>query len=209
MQLNYVNVDQNETITLYQPLLYSIAYKMVGTVMDAEDIVQDTFLKWLKTEQRKINNTKAYLIKSVTNTCINHINQLNKKKENLLDSINHPSFIDKIELPNFDFKNELSEAIGILLKKLEPSERAVFVLREIFNFDYTELTEILDKKKENCRQLLCRAKEKLNQEKDRFNVNLDVHTQFVDKFKGACTFGEVGNFIENLKNDISAKLNHI
>ena len=202
-------MSQNETITLYQPLLYSIAFKMVGTVMDAEDIVQDTFLKWLKTEQKKINDTKAYLIRSVTNTCLNHINQLNKKKENLLEAINHPSFIDKIELPNFDFKNELSEAVGVLLKKLEPTERAVFILREIFNFDYSELTEILDKKKENCRQLLCRAKEKLNQEKERFHVNLDVHSQFVDKFKSACTLGEVANFIENLKKDISQKLNAI
>lgn len=209
MHINYVDVSQNETITLYGPLLYAIAYKMVGTVMDAEDIVQDTFLKWLKTEQKKINDTKAYLIKSVTNTCLNHIKQLNKTKENLLESINHPSFIDKIELPNFDLKNELSEAISVILKKLEPTERAVFILREIFNFDYGELTEILDKKKEHCRQLFCRAKEKLNQEKDRFHVNLDVHSQFVEKFKSACTFGEVGNFIDNLKKDISQKLNNI
>lgn len=209
MHVKYVDVSQNETITLYGPLLYAIAYKMVGTVMDAEDIVQDTFLKWLKTEQKKINDTKAYLIKSVTNTCLNHIKQLNKTKENLLEAINHPSFIDKIELPNFDLKNELSEAISVILKKLEPSERAVFILREIFNFDYGELTEILDKKKEHCRQLFCRAKEKLNQEKDRFHVNLDVHSQFVEKFKSACTFGEVGNFIDNLKKDISQKLNNI
>ena len=209
MHLKYVDVSQNETITLYGPLLYAIAYKMVGTVMDAEDIVQDTFLKWLKTEQKKINDTKAYLIKSVTNTCLNHIKQLNKTKENLLEAINHPSFIDKIELPNFDLKNELSEAISVILKKLEPTERAVFILREIFNFDYGELTEILDKKKEHCRQLFCRAKEKLNQEKDRFHVNLDVHSQFVEKFKSACTFGEVGNFIDNLKKDISQKLNNI
>ena len=209
MPLNNIAVSQNETITLYRPLLYSIAYKMVGTVMDAEDIVQDTFLNWLKAEQKKINNTKAYLIRSVTNTCLNHINQLNRKKESLLESINHPSFIDKIELPNFDIKNELSEAISVLLKKLEPTERAVFILREIFNFDYGELTEILDKKKENCRQLFCRAKEKLTQEKDRFHVSLDVHSQFVDKFKSACTLGEVGNFIENLKKDISHKLTNI
>ncbi|MCG8322932.1 MAG: sigma-70 family RNA polymerase sigma factor [Cytophagales bacterium] len=209
MHVKYVDVSQNETITLYGPLLYAIAYKMVGTVMDAEDIVQDTFLKWLKTEQKKINDTKAYLIKSVTNTCLNHIKQLNKTKENLLEAINHPSFIDKIELPNFDLKNELSEAISVILKKLEPTERAVFILREIFNFDYGELTEILDKKKEHCRQLFCRAKEKLNQEKDRFHVNLDVHSQFVEKFKSACTFGEVGNFIDNLKKDISQKLNNI
>ena len=209
MHTNYVDVSQNETIALYRPLLYSIAYKMVGTVMDAEDIVQDTFLKWLKTEQKKINDTRAYLIRSVTNTCLNHLKQLNKTKTNLLDAINHPSFIDKIELPNFDLKNELSEAIGVLLKKLDPTERAVFILREIFNFDYADLTEILDKKKDNCRQLLCRAKEKLNQEKERFNVSLDVHAQFVDKFKSACTLGEVGNFIENLKKDISQKLNKI
>lgn len=179
---------------------------MVGTAMDAEDMVQDTFLNWLKTEQKKVNDTKAYLIRSVTNTCLNHLTKINKKKESLLDAIHHQNFMDKIELPNFDIKNELSEAIAVLLKKLEPTERAVFVLREIFNFEYHELTEILDKKKENCRQLVCRAKEKLNQEKMRFSVNIESHSQFMDKFKSACTFGEVGSLIDNLKKDIPSKI---
>jgi len=198
-------VNQSEIILQYQPILYSIAYKMVGTVMDAEDIVQDTFLKWLKAEKEKINNTKAYLIASVTNTCINHLKQLNKKKSRLFELFEHPSFIEKIELPNFDIKNELSVAVNVLLKKLEPAERAVFILKEIFNFDYIQLTEILDKKTENCRQILCRAKEKLNQEKSKFHVSIDTHSQFFEKFISASTSGEIGAFIDNLKHDITLK----
>lgn len=181
-------------------MLYAIAYKMVGTVMDAEDMVQDTFLNWFKTEQKKVIDTKAYLIKSVTNSCLNHIKKIGKKKESLLEAM------DIIELPNFDIKNELSDAISVLFKKLEPTERAAFVLREVFNFEYHELTEIIDKKKENCRQLVCRAKEKLNQEKMRFNVSLESHNQFLDKFRSACVLGEIGSLIENLKKDISIKI---
>ncbi len=202
-------MNQGETIAHYQPMLYAVAIKMVGTVMDAEDIVQETFLNWLKTEQEKIINTKAYLIRSVTNKSINHLNQLSKKREEILDSINHTSFIDKLDLSKFDLKEEIADAIAVLMKKLEPTERAVFVLKEVFNIEYTELTDILDKKKENCRQLLCRAKEKINAEKERFSINIDSHSQFVDKFKNACTFGELSNFIDSLKQDISDKLNNI
>ncbi len=200
-------MSQNESILQYQPLLYAIAYKMVGTVMDAEDMVQDTFLNWFKTEQKKVNDTKAYLIKSLTNTCLNHIKKIGKKKENLLEAIHSQNIMDIIEFPNFDIKNELSDAISVLLKKLEPTERAAFVLREVFNFEYQELTEVIDKKKENCRQLVCRAKEKLNQEKSRFNVSLESQNQFLDKFRGACVFGEIGTLIESLKKDISLKIN--
>ncbi len=200
-------MSQNESILQYQPLLYAIAYKMVGTVMDAEDMVQDTFLNWFKTEQKKVKDAKAYLVKSLTNACLNHIKKIGKKKESILESIHNQSLMEIIELPNFDIKNELSDAISVLLKKLEPTERAAFVLREVFNFEYHELTDIIDKKKENCRQLVCRAKEKLNQEKMRFNVSIESHNQFLDKFKSACVFGEIGNLIDSLKKDISLKIN--
>ncbi len=199
-------MSQEETISLYQPLLYSIAYNILGKVADAEDIVQDTFLKWFRVEHQKVENSKAYLVKSVKNACLNHINVLQRRKEVFFETIDFSQFIGKLEMPNFDLKNEISEAVGILFKKLEPNERAVFLLKEVFDFDYNDLTAVLDKTKENCRQLLSRAKDKLKQEKGRFNLNKDTHNQLLDNFYSATSFGEIGNFIDELKKDISDKV---
>src|SRR5688572_23791417 len=80
-------MDAAQTITLYQPLLQTIAYNIVRCKQDAEDIVQETFMKWLSAEQGKIENTKAYLIKAVTNNCLNHLNSLKKKKEEYLENV--------------------------------------------------------------------------------------------------------------------------
>ena len=199
-------MSQEETISLYQPLLYSIAYKILGRVADAEDIVQDTFLKWFSVDHQKIENSKAYLVKSVKNACINHINVLQRRKEVFFETVDFSQFAGKLEMPNFDLKNEINQAAIILLKKLEPSERAVFLLKEVFDFDYNDLTEVLDKTKDNCRQLLSRAKDKLKQEKGRFNLNKDTRNQFFDNFYNATSFGEIGNFIDGLKKEISDKV---
>lgn len=199
-------MSQEETISLYQPLLYAVAYRILGRVADAEDIVQDTFLKWFSVDHQKIENSKAYLVKSVKNACMNHINVLQRRKEVFFETVDFSQFVGKLEMPNFDLKNEINQAAGILLKKLEPSERAVFLLKEVFDFDYNDLTEVLDKTKDNCRQLLSRAKDKLKQEKGRFNLNKDTRNQFLDNFYSATSFGEIGNFIDGLKKDISDKV---
>lgn len=154
------------TITLYQPVLHAIALKMVGSIQDAEDIVQDTFLRWLTIDHTKVKNTKAYLIRSVTNNCINHINSFKEKKKEYLDAVKMPEFIDKLDISHLDFKQEMTAALAMLQKKLEPLEKAVFVLREGFDFDYEDLQLLFDKKKEYCRQLVSRAKRKLANSND-------------------------------------------
>merc|ERR1711939_411348 len=88
---------QAKTIALYQPMLQAIAYKMVGCMHDAEDMVQDAFLKYLTVDQEKIVNAKAYLIKSVTNNCLNHLNSLKEKKKDYLESVKLPDLFEKID----------------------------------------------------------------------------------------------------------------
>jgi len=179
---------------------------MVGSIEDAEDIVQDTFLKWLTIDTSKISNTKAYLIKSVTNNCLNHLNTIKRKKNELMDGTF--DFIEKnkeLDITKFDLENEVSEALEIIHKKLEPVEKAIYLLREVFNFEYDELQEIFDKKKDHCRQLLSRAKEKLNQEKSRFSIDLTKHTQMLDSFKKACDLGHATDLIHDLGQDIAQR----
>lgn len=194
---------------MYQPMLVSIAYKMVNNLMDAEDIVQDTLLKFLSSNRQHIQNIKAYLIKSVTNNCINHLKKLKQNAEELIDPLLHAEWIGSFD---FDFQKvdldiELSAALKVLMQKLEPSERAVYLFREVFSFDYSEIAEIVEKKKDNCRQLFCRAQSKLQEEKSRFNLNMDHHRQTFNSFVESCREGSFKNLIDSLKSDIAEKLN--
>jgi RNA polymerase sigma factor, sigma-70 family len=185
-------------------MLQQIAMRMLRCKADAEDVVQETFIKWLSQEQEKIKNTKAYLIKSVTNNCINHLNSLRNKRLEYLESFHWPDFIEKFrentDLSHLDVESELSKALQVLQSKLEPLERAVYVLKEVFDFDYKALQELLDKKQDHCRQLFCRAKKKLKEETDHFNAVIQPKkTALLESFKKACEFGQPFDFVAQLR----------
>lgn len=185
-------------------MLQGIAMKMLRCKADAEDIVQETFIKWLSQEQEKIRNTKAYLIKAVTNNCINHLNALKKKRLEYMESFHWPEFIEKLKVTadfsHIDIEAELSKAFQVLQNKLEPLERAVYVLKEVFDFDYKALQELLDKKQDHCRQLFCRAKKKLKQEQDHFSaVFQPKKTALLESFRKACEFGQPSDLVAQLQ----------
>jgi RNA polymerase sigma-70 factor (ECF subfamily) len=200
-------MNNAQTIALYQPLLHAIAYNLVRCKHDAEDIVQETFIKWLSIDQEKIQNTKAYLIKAVTNNCLNHLNSLKRKKEEYIDNVTEAIHrFKENNLSHIDLEIDLPAAIQFLSAKLEPLERAVFVLKEAFDFDYEALQVTLDKKKEHCRQLFCRAKKKLNEETAK--VNFPNASRLVASFKNASAFGNAADLINELKRDISTALSN-
>ena len=197
-------MTQGQTILLYQPILQGIAMRMLRCKADAEDIVQETFIKWLSQEQTKIKNTKAYLIKAVTNNCLNHLSSIRTKRTEYLESFQWPEFFERFkettDLSHIDLEAELSKALQVLQNKLEPLERAVYVLKEVFDFDYKSLQEVLDKKQDHCRQLFCRAKKKLHDETDYFNaVFQPKKTALLASFRKACEFGQPFDFVAQLR----------
>ena len=197
-------MNQANTITLYQPMLHTIAYNMVRCKEDAEDIVQETFIKWLSIDHQKIENTKAYLIKAVTNNCLNHLSSLRKKKEEYIDNVSEViKNFKETNLAHLDLDVNLSAAFKVLLAKLEPLERAVYVLKEVFDFEYDELQNTLDKKKEHCRQLFSRAKKKLSEETSKINFELPDSAKLIESFKNACHLGNPTELVSELKKDIS------
>ena len=197
-------MTQAQTIALYQPLLHRIAYNLVRSNADAEDIVQETFLRWLTIDQEKIANTKAYLIKAVTNNCLSHLESLKKKKEEYIESFNSIELVQKLKEVNFshlDLDVELKNAFKVLQTKLQPLERAVFLLKEVFDFDYDSLQKTLDKKKDHCRQLLARARKKLSDETSKVHFDMPDVSQLMDKFKSE----SMSDLISHLKEDIKKK----
>lgn len=177
---------------------------MVRSKADAEDIVQETFIKWLLQEQKKIKNTKAYLIKALTNNCLNHLNLLKTKRLESLENFHWQEFVEKFkestDLSHIDLEVELGKAFQVIQTKLEPLERAVYVLKEVFDFDYHALQQVLDKKQEHCRQLFCRAKKKLQEETDHFHSVFQPRKEaLLESFRKACEFGQPVDFIAQLR----------
>ncbi len=193
-------MTHSANITLYQPLLQSIAFKMLGCMHDAEDMVQDAFLKYLAVDPKKIENTKAYLIRSVTNNCLNHLNSLKQKKKEYLESVKLPELFEKIDFSSLDFKQELDAMLSVLHKKLGPLERGLYLLREGFDFEYDELQQIFNKKKDHCRQMVCRAKEKLARETEKFTYSFDSEKYF-SAFQKDCSDGNFDDLINHLNDE--------
>lgn len=190
-----------QTITLYQPLLQTIAYNLVRCKQDAEDIVQETFMRWLSAEQSKIENTKAYLIKAVTNNCLNHLNSLKKKKEEYLENVSEVFLkFKETNLSHLDIDINVSAALNVLASKLEPLERAIFLAKEVFDIDYDTIQEAFDKKKDHCRQLFCRAKKKLSEETSK--IHIPSKSEMLTAFRNMCDTGDTDDVVNALKRDI-------
>lgn len=195
-------MDKYQSVTLHLPTLQAVALQMLGSMADAEDVVQDTIEKWLTIDTSKIKNAKAYLVTSVRNNCLNHLNNLKRKGEECLHSVHVENFIDKYreaEIFKFDFENELHAAIEQVNKKLEPLERGIFVLREFFDVEYEELQQIFDKKTAHCRKLFSRAKAKLKVAEP---LEERAHPEFKENFVSAARHGKLNEFINYLRDSL-------
>lgn len=189
----------------YKSLLFSMAYNMLGSVDAAEDIVQDTFLKWMETQEGSVKHPKAYLVKIVTNTCINYLNSARVQREEYVGVwLPEPLLNQGITTGHerIETYHALSLGILVLLEKLTPQERAIFLLKEIFSYDYYELADIFDKTEDNCRQILKRAKENLGKDSRRFEVDMKAHEQMLNKLLQATAEGNMEDLIQLLKEDI-------
>lgn len=147
----------------YKSLLFTLAYQLTGSVSDAEDAVQDVFVKACDVHPERLEEPKAYLCKMVTNHCLNLQKSSRKRREKYVG----PWLPEPIRTPEDTLETTivrrdlLSYAMLVLLERLTPTERTVFVLREALGFDYSEIAELLDKRETSCRMLLSRARRKM------------------------------------------------
>lgn len=144
----------------YHTYLFSIAYRMLGTVTDAEDIVQDLFLS-VKIEIKDVENVKAYLAKITINRCLNFLNSARYKREIYTGPWLPEPYVTPAQQPldKIITDEAISYAFLVLMERLTPTERAVFVLREAFSYNYKDIVEVLEKTEANCRKIYSRAKQ--------------------------------------------------
>lgn len=200
-------VDKAEIEQLYQTywqLLFSIAYRLLGTRLEAEDIVQDVFLSLQSVEREHIENMKAFLCKSVTNRCLNLLKSAKKKRELYVGSwLPEPLYDDDSNEPlrQIEQREEISYAYLVMLDQLSPIERVAFVLREAFGYEYQEIAEIVAKSAENCRKICSRARQKMK-ESEPHRLPSPEHDTVVMQFIDLVRTGKIADVISLLSDQV-------
>src|SRR5215475_1694335 len=193
----------------FRPLLFSIAYRMTGSVADAEDIVSEAFVRFqlAKLKGQTIASPKTYLSTITTRLSIDHLRLARVHRERyvgtwlpepLLDD-GASDFTERVELAD-----SLSMAFLVLLESLAPTERAVFLLHDVFEFDYARIARIVDKSEANCRQLAVRARRHVDERRPRFEASRHERDELAERFFAAVEDGDTEGLVALLSADVIA-----
>jgi RNA polymerase sigma-70 factor (ECF subfamily) len=190
-----------------RPLLFSIAYRMLGSVAEAEDIVQESFLRYQRAldEEARIDSPRAYLSAVTTRLAIDHLRSARTRKETYVGEwLPEPLLTDERAPDGARYVEEadsLSMAFLLLLERLSPVERAVFLLHDVFDYGYDEVAEIVGKTEDNCRQLALRARRHIAEHKPRFEASCEQRETLATRFFEAVGDGDMDGLIELLAAD--------
>ena len=197
---------RTDVFTSARPLLFSIAYRMLGSVAEAEDVVQDAWLRWQAAADDDVREPRAYLATIVTRLSINELRSARSRREEYVGPwLPEPLVTDQSPDPSepIELAESLSMAFLLMLERLSPIERAVLLLRDVFDFDYAEVARIVDKSEANCRQLLVRAKKHLGADEPRFGADRAHAERLVRRFIDAAGAGEIDGMVAVLAEDIT------
>jgi len=194
--------------TEYRPLMFSIAYRMTGSVTDAEDIVQEAFLRVSKVAD--VESPKAYLATTTTRLAIDHLRSARVRRECYVGAWLPEPLIESREpdpAERAEMADSLSMAFLVLLESLSPAERAVFLLHEVFAYSYTEIAEITGKSEPNCRQILARARHHIEEGRagvrgPRFEASREQRDEVARRFFAAAAGGDLAGLLELLAPDV-------
>lgn len=176
----------------HRSLLFTIAYEITGTVTDAEDVVQDSYLRWSGVDADTVGNQRAYLAKTVTRQALNSLRATQRRREDYIGPwLPEPLVTAPDVAEDAVLSESLSFAMLVVLETLSPDERAIFVLREVFDFPYTEIAEATDKSPAAVRQLASRAKAHVHARQPRFEVDAQRQKAVTDRFVAATLGGDV------------------
>ena len=194
-------IEWNEaTFEPYRPLLFSIAYRMLGSASEAEDAVQDAWLRARQDEHADVRSARAYLTTIVTRLCIDRL----RSAERTRMEYPGPWLPEPLAEPNqesAELASSLTTAFLVLLEQLAPIERAVFLLREVFELDFAEIAKAVGKSEANTRQILTRARGRLRDARPRFTASRRESEAIVQRFRHAATTGNVDELMALLHAD--------
>ena len=192
----------------YYPLLFAIAYRMLGSASDAEDIVQECYLRYAQAFSKEIHSSKSYLTTIVTHLCLDYLKSARRQREQYAGVwLPEPMLTTDLEEPawhTLEQHESISQAFLLLLERLTPYERAVFLLREIFSYRYDEIAEIVGKSATYCRQIFHQAKAHISEHGRRYTApSQEAQERLVERFLAATQRGEVQALAAVLAEDVS------
>ena len=198
--------SRTAVFTSTRPQLFAIAYRMLGSVADAEDIVQDAYLRWQEAPETDVRAPRAYLTTIVTRLAINQLRSARSQRETYVGPwLPEPLVTDHAPDPSepVELAESLSMAFMVMLERLSPVERAVLLLHDVFDFEYAEIARIVDKSEANCRQLLSRAKRHVGADEARFDADPAQAERLMQRFTQAAGAGDVDGMLAVLAEDIT------
>ncbi|WP_426186620.1 RNA polymerase sigma-70 factor [Microbacterium sp. TWP3-1-2b2] len=192
-----------EPFLVHRNLLFTVAYEMLGSAADAEDVLQDSWLRWRNVNHADVRDQRAYLVRIVTRQALNHLRARSRLREKYVGEwlpeplLTGPDVADDVE-----FAESVSIAMLTVLETLGPTERAVFVLREVFDVPYDEIAEAVDKTSAAVRQIAHRAKEHVAARRPRVDVRRAEQEEVVARFVVAVNSGDIQGLMDVLAPDV-------
>ncbi len=196
-------VGPDDPFVTHRSLLFTVAYELLGSAADAEDVLQESWLRWASVDQSDIRDPRSYLVRIVTRQALNHLRTVSRRRETYVGEwlpeplLTSPDVADDVELAE-----NVSIAMLTVLETLAPAERAVFVLREVFDLPYEEIAEAVDKSPAAVRQIAHRAKDHVSARRPRVHVVRGEHAEVVDRLVVALNTGNLQGLMDVLAPDV-------
>ena len=194
-----------ELYTHYRPLLFAIAYRMLGTVTEAEDVVQDAFVRLTRAEQAgtAVENPKAYLTTTAARLSLDLLSSARRQRESYVGEWLPEPLLENIgPAEDIEMRESISMAFLVMLESLNPVERAVFLLRDVFGYEFGEVAQFVDRSEDACRQILVRARAKVAERRPRYEPSLRRRDELAERFLAASRSGDLAALKELLAADV-------
>jgi RNA polymerase sigma-70 factor (ECF subfamily) len=187
-----MGVDPVADFERHRQRLFAVAYRLLGSAAEAEDAVQDTYLRWHEADRDEVREPAAWLTKVLTNLCLTRLTSARARRESYVGPwMPEPLLTAHIPLDTAELRESVSMAFLLLMERLTPAERAVFVLREAFEYSHREIAEVLDLTEANCQQLYHRAKRRVAQDRPRFDPDGEEKLRITKNFLVAARSGNM------------------
>ena len=193
----------DDPFVTHRSLLFTVAYEMLGSAADAEDVVQETWLRWADVDKAEVRDARAYLVRIVTRQALNRLRTLARRREEYVGEwlpeplLTSPDVAEDVELAE-----SVSIAMLTVLETLTPAERAVFVLREVFDVSYADIAAAIEKTPAAVRQIAHRSREHVAARQPRIQVDRAEQQRVVDRFLAAVQTGDLQGLLDLLAPDV-------
>ncbi|MEU3843472.1 RNA polymerase sigma-70 factor [Streptomyces sp. NPDC028635] len=196
--------DRPDPYLEHRRLLFATAYRMLGSVADAEDVLQDAWLSWHRADRSAVRDPRAYLVRTVTNLALNRLTSARAQRETYVGPwLPEPLLTSPDAAEETEMADSVSTAMLVVLETLNPVERAVFVLREVFGFGHAEIAEALDRPEPAVRQIAHRAREHVRARRPRHDTDAGHRAEVTSRFIEACAGGDLTAVMELLAPDVT------